>query len=270
MTALDDITVVSFAQMAQGPLATQMLADMGAEVIKIEPPGGEVLRREDSIDADAAADGEDAWLGLNTLLKNQNVTFLALNRNKKSIELDLKDASDKEIAYALIDDADIVVENFRPGVMEKLGFGYEQLSERNSALIYASASGYGSEGPYADKQGQDLLVQGLSGLMTLTGDADSHPTPVGITVIDAYSAMIVAFAIVTALHHRDRTGQGQKIDGDLLSSAMHLLSQGRTARAKHSSGHGPRLPASTVWGVRNRGRIHDDIPVTSHNGRRGA
>lgn len=209
--ALGDITVVSFAQMGQGPIATQMLGDMGAEVIKIErPETGEWLRQ---------------WSMANTFEDGESVTWLSVNRNKKSVEVDLKNDDHLEVIYDLIDDADVVVENFRPGVMDRLGLGYETLSERNPELIYCSASGYGSEGPYADRPGQDLIIQGVSGMAALTGRRDDPPTAMGSTVVDFYSATYLAFSIVTALHHRDRTGEGQKVEGDLFSSAIALLAQ---------------------------------------------
>lgn len=224
-SALEDVTVVSFAQLAQGPLATQLLADMGAEVIKIEPPGGERLRTTGAEATDYLDDPSASQIGMNTTIGGENVTFLSLNRNKKSVTLDLKNESDKMVAYDLLEDADVLVENFRPGVMERLGFGYEELSDRNPGLVYASASGYGSSGPFVDKQGQDLIIQGLSGLLSLTGSADDPPTPAGTVVVDSYSAVLLAFGIVTALHHRERTGEGQKVEGNLLSSAIHLLTQ---------------------------------------------
>lgn len=208
--ALDDVTVVSFAQIAQGPLAAQMLGDMGAEVIKVEPPGGEWMRRE--------------WSMANAYEEGQNVTFLTLNRNKKSVEVDLKDDEQREVLHELLDDADVLIENFRPGVMSRLGFGYEELSERNSELIYCSSTGYGREGPYADRPGQDLIIQGVSGIMSVTGRRDDPPTPQGAPVVDFYTGAYLAFAILAALHYRTRTGEGQHIDADLLSAAIHLQS----------------------------------------------
>lgn len=134
--ALGDITVVSFAQLGQGPMATQMLGDMGAEVIKIERPGtGEWMRD---------------WSMANTYKHDESVVWLSANRNKKSVEADLKNEEHLEAVYDLIEGADVVVENFRPGVMDRLGLGYEELAERVPGLIYCSASGYGSEGPWSD------------------------------------------------------------------------------------------------------------------------
>lgn len=197
--APDDITVVSFAQLGQGPIATQMLGDMGAEVIKIErPETGEWMRN---------------WLMANAFEDDESVVWLSVNRNKKNVEADLKNDDHLQAIYELIDDADVVVENFRPGVMDRLGLGYETLSERNPRLVYCSASGYGSEGPYADRPGQDLITQGVSGMASLTGRRDDPPTAMGSSVVGFYTATYLAFSIVTALHYRDRIGEGQKIEG---------------------------------------------------------
>jgi crotonobetainyl-CoA:carnitine CoA-transferase CaiB-like acyl-CoA transferase len=208
--ALEDLTVVSFGQIAQGPVATQMLGDMGAEVLKIERPGGEWMRNFSM--ANAYREGE-------------SLQFQVFNRNKRSVELDIKDDTHREVLYDLCEEADVVVENFRPGVMDRLGFGYEELSERNPGLIYASASGFGSTGPYVDRPGQDLLVQGMSGLMSITGDRDDLPTPQGVALADLHSGTYLAFGILAALHHRDRTGEGQRIEGDLLSASVDIQLQ---------------------------------------------
>ena len=208
--ALDDITVISFGQIAQAPIATQMLGDMGAEVIKIERPGGEWMRNFSM--ANAYRDGE-------------SLQFQVFNRNKRSVEFDLKDEDHREVVYDLLEDADVVVENFRPGVLKRLGFGYEELSRRNPGLVYAAMSGFGETGPYSDRPGQDLLIQGMSGLMSITGDRDGMPTPQSVALIDQHAATYLAFAILAALHYRERTGEGQKIEGDLLSAAVDLQMQ---------------------------------------------
>jgi crotonobetainyl-CoA:carnitine CoA-transferase CaiB-like acyl-CoA transferase len=208
--ALDDLTVVDFGQLVQGPMAAQMLADMGAEVIKIEAPGGEWMRQ--------------SWSMANAYEEGENLSFLTVNRNKKSIELDIKDDEQREIVYDLVEDADVFIENLRPGVMDRLKLGYDDLSEINPGLIYCSASGYGETGPYLDRPGQDLIIQGVSGLMMLNGRTGDPPIPVGLPVADFYSASNLAFAIVSAVHHREQTGEGQRIEGDLLSAAVHLQS----------------------------------------------
>lgn len=208
--ALDGITVVDFSQLVQGPLATQFLGDMGADVIKIEAPGGEWMRQ--------------SWSMANAYEDGVNLSFLTANRNKRSVELDIKDDEQLEVLYDIIADADVFVENLRPGVVDRLGLGYEDLSEINPEVVYCSASGYGEEGPYADRPGQDLIIQGVSGLAYLNGRADDPPTPVGLPLNDFYSAAMMAFAIVSALYHRELTGEGQHIKGDLLSASVHLQS----------------------------------------------
>lgn len=209
--ALEDLTVLSFAQLGQGPMATQFLGDFGAEVVKVErPETGEWMRN---------------WSMANSYIDDESVVWLSANRNKKSVELDLKDDDDLDAIYSLVEDVDVVVENFRPGVMDRLGLGYEDLSEINPGLVYCSSSGWGSEGPYADRPGQDLIIQGATGLMSLTGRQDDPPTPLGTTIVDYYSAVLLAFGIMVALHHRERTGEGQKVEGSLLNAAMSMLSQ---------------------------------------------
>jgi crotonobetainyl-CoA:carnitine CoA-transferase CaiB-like acyl-CoA transferase len=215
---LSDVRVVSFAQLAQGPFATQILGDLGADVVKIEPPGGEWMRSDPETD-------DRARIGLNTVWDDENLSFLAVNRSKRSVELNLKADRGRDVAYALVESADVVVENFRPGVMERLGFGYDELSARNPELIYCSSSGYGSSGPYTDRPAQDLLLQALSGMMSITGHADDPPTPVGTTVVDTYAAMQIVTSVLAALYERERTGEGQRIEVDMLSSSLHLLSQ---------------------------------------------
>ncbi|MFB6108399.1 MAG: CaiB/BaiF CoA transferase family protein [Haloplanus sp.] len=210
---LSDVRVVSFCQVGQGPMATQLLGDMGADVIKIEPPGGEFSRAGNGLSM------------ANELADDENTTFLSVNRNKRSAVLDMTDEADREVVLDLIDDADVVTENFRPGTMARLGLDYETLRERNPALVYASATGYGDDGPYEDLPGQDLLIQSLCGLMSMTGTADDPPTPTGTTLVDFYSALLLAFGVVVAVHHSRRTGEGQRVNVDLLSSAMHLLSE---------------------------------------------
>lgn len=203
--ALDDVRIVEFAQLQQASQATQKLADMGAEVIKIEPHWGDIMR-------DIARDGRD--------LNSVTPMFLALNRNKRSVSIDLKSSDGFEIAQDLIDSADVLVENYRPGVMERLGLSYEEVHERNPGLIYVSASGYGSDGPYADYPGQDLLIQAMSGFATNTGKQDDPPTPLGLTIVDALSASNIALHIMIALYHHKLTGEGQHLETSLLNAAI--------------------------------------------------
>ncbi|MGH3144742.1 MAG: CaiB/BaiF CoA transferase family protein, partial [Rubrobacter sp.] len=167
---LEGVKVIDFTQMMAGPWGTQMLADLGAEVVKIERPGtGEWERGLESM-------GE--------LLAGDSPFFHAMNRNKKSLTLDLKHPEAKEIVYRLVEEADVVAENFRPGVLDRLGYGYEKLSETNPGIVYLSSSGYGGSGPYLGRPGQDLLIQGMSGMLAHTGRGDDLPTPAASSVVD--------------------------------------------------------------------------------------
>lgn len=215
---LSDVRVISFAQLAQGPFAAQVMGDLGADVIKIEPPDGEWMRSAPERDPDAS-------IGLNTVWGDENLSFLAVNRSKRSIGLDLKNDRHKQVAYDLVESADVLIENFRPGTMERLGFGYDDVVERNPELVYCSSSGYGVTGSDADQPAQDLILQAKSGLMSITGHAADPPTPVGTTVIDTYAAMQIVVSVLSALHERERTGEGTYVDVDMFSSAVHLLSQ---------------------------------------------
>jgi crotonobetainyl-CoA:carnitine CoA-transferase CaiB-like acyl-CoA transferase len=154
---------------------------------------------------------------------------LCANRNKRSVAIDLKSAKGREIALRLVDTADVVAENFRPGVMEKLGLGYAALKARKPALIYASASGYGPDGPYVEKPGQDLLAQALFGMMAITGQAATGPRPVGASVIDHHGAALFALGIIAAIVRKQRTGQGCRVDASLMQSALDLQAESLVA-----------------------------------------
>lgn len=208
-SALEGIRVLDFSQMMFGPWCTQLLADMGAEVIKVERTDGEWERGLHSA-------GE---------LAGDSPFFLAMNRNKKSLAVDLKHPEVRYLILKLVENADLVVENFRPGVMDRLGFGWEQLHEIRHSLVYLAGSGYGPSGPYVDKPGQDLLLQALSGLAAATGRSTDPPTPMGCSVIDAAGSLTMAFAAVTGLIHAMRTGEGQRIDVSLLNTAVALQCQ---------------------------------------------
>jgi crotonobetainyl-CoA:carnitine CoA-transferase CaiB-like acyl-CoA transferase len=207
---LDGITVADFTQMMQGPWASQKLADMGADVIKIERIGGEWERFLE-------AGGE--------LLEGESAFFLAMNRNKRSITLDLKSEEGQSVAHDIAAEADVVMENFRPGVMEKFNLGYEDLLEVNPEVIYVSGSGFGADGPYEDRPGQDLLLQAMSGLASYTGRKDDPPTPVGTAVVDEHSATLIALNTMFALFHKERTGEGQKVEANLLNAAIDFQCQ---------------------------------------------
>jgi crotonobetainyl-CoA:carnitine CoA-transferase CaiB-like acyl-CoA transferase len=212
--ALDDVTVADFSQMMQGPWATQKLAEMGADVIKVERIGGEWQRS-------LAVGGE--------LPDDVSPFFLAMNRNKRSVTLDLKADEGREAALDIIEEADVLVENFRPGVMDRLGLGYDDVTEVNPEIVYVSGSGFGSDGPYVDRPGQDLLLQAMSGLTKTTGRQDDPPTPAGSAVVDEHSSMLLLYATMVALYHRERTGEGQHVEGNLMNAAIDFQCQEITA-----------------------------------------
>jgi crotonobetainyl-CoA:carnitine CoA-transferase CaiB-like acyl-CoA transferase len=222
--------VLDFSQMMQGPWAAQMLGDMGADVIKIEPP----------------AHGERGRTSGIAFIEGESLFFHAMNRNKRGLTLNLKDPRGREIAWRLIERADVLIENFRPGVMERLGFGYEAVRRAAPGIIYCSATGYGSSGPLAHKPGQDLLAQALSGIMGITGRKDDPPGPAGIFVADVHAATMLAFGAVCALLYRRQSGQGQRVEVNLLSAAIDLQAQelvtylnaGIEPRRGSASGHG--------------------------------
>jgi crotonobetainyl-CoA:carnitine CoA-transferase CaiB-like acyl-CoA transferase len=211
---LKGIRVISFNHFLLGPMGIQALADLGADVIAVEAPEGAWQRHWSS---------GDIWHD------GQGMLHMCTNRNKRSLALDLKAPRGRDIALKLVDGADVVAENFRPGTMDKLGFGYAALRQRNPALIYASASGYGPDGPYAQRPGQDLLAQALFGIMALTGQQESGPRPVGVSVIDHHGAALFAMGILAALLRRERTGKGCRIDASLMQAALDLQAESLVA-----------------------------------------
>ena len=210
--AFTGIRIIDFTQLEQGPSGTQVLADFGAEVIKVERiDTGEMGRAQ------------------MPQVKGVSCFWAANNRNKKSLTLDLQKPHAKEIIYKLVKVSDVVASNFRPGVMERLGFGYQELSQINPRIICAYASGYGQTGPYRDKRGQDLVGQAMGGLMAMTGEADGPPTAAGTWVVDYLGAMLFAQGIMTALAARERTGEGQEVDSCLLNTGVVVHLQEGTA-----------------------------------------
>ncbi len=209
--ALHGVRIVDFTQMMLGPWATQFLGDMGADVIKIERPG--------------SGEWERGLAAMGQLLGGDSPFFLAMNRNKRSLTLNLKSPEAQDIVRALVRDADVVVENFRPGVLDKLGLGYADLRGVNPRIIYASGSGYGSSGPYLERPGQDLLIQALSGYAAQNGRDGEPPVPSACSVMDASTALTLALSIVTALFCRERTGQGQKVEVSLFNTALAIQCQ---------------------------------------------
>ena len=201
---LDGLVVLDLTQIMAGPVCTMLLADMGADVIKIEKPnGGDDTRRMGPPFTGDWASG-----------------FLALNRNKRSLGLNLREEAGKQVFRRLLEEADVVVENFRPGVMDRLGLGYAELSRLKPSLIYCSISGFGATGPYRHRGGFDLVAQGMSGLMSVTGFPDSPPAKVGVPITDISAGTQAALGILCAYIHMQRTGQGQMVDASLMEAGI--------------------------------------------------
>ena len=212
MRALDGLLIADFSRVLAGPLVTMTLADFGADVIKVEPPGGDDTRSwSPPVDSQGRA-----------------TFFLAINRNKRSVELNLKDPEDLELARELVRRADVLVENFRPGTMDRLGLGYEQMSAENPGLVYCSISGFGPRGG-ADLPGYDPLVQAMSGMMSVTGPPDGDPSKVGVALVDVIAGLNATIGILVALRERERSGRGQKVESNLLTSALAALENQATA-----------------------------------------
>jgi crotonobetainyl-CoA:carnitine CoA-transferase CaiB-like acyl-CoA transferase len=207
---LKGLRVADFSQLVQGPSATQLLGDMGADIVKIEPRAGEWSR---------------GWSIGDTFIKGESLSYLAFNRAKRSITLDLKAAAGKEIALRIIKSSDILIENFRPGVMDRLGLGYETLSASQPGLIYCASSGWGQDGPYQERPGQDLLAQSIAGVLMLNGTAADPPVPVGIGLADLTAGLHIVIGVLMALYERSRSGKGQRIDVNLLNSMIHHTTQ---------------------------------------------
>lgn len=205
--ALDRIRVLDLTQVMAGPFCCQLLGDMGADVIKVEPPGtGDQSRRAMGF----KMKGEDT------------AAFLAVNRNKRGVVLNLKDDAHREAFYRLVETADVVVENFRPGVTRKLGIDYDTLKEKNPRLIYGSISGFGQTGPYAMRPGFDLIAQGMSGVMSVTGEPGGDPVKSGIPIGDLSAGLFCAVGILSAYIAREETGEGQYVDTSLFEGALAL------------------------------------------------
>ena len=212
--ALDGIRVIDLSRIVAGPLATQILSDYGAEVVKIErPEGGDDSRQWAP---PVASDGEASY-------------FFAVNRGKRSVTLDLKHPRGKALLVDLVRIGDVLVENFKPGTMDDLGLGYRDLRAVNPRLVYCSISGFGQTGPYRERAGYDAIMQGFTGLMSITGEPDGPPVKVGVALIDAITALYAHGAILAALHHRDRTGEGQYLELSLMECGIAALINAATA-----------------------------------------
>ncbi len=205
--ALANLLIVDFSRVLAGPLATMVLADLGATVIKVERPD--------------IGDDTRAW-GPPYADDGTATYFLSVNRNKQSVALDLRDPDDARRARELVTGADVVVENFRPGVMDRLGLGWETLAAEHPRLVYCSITGFGT-GPGATLPGYDLLIQALGGLMSITGPADGEPQKAGVALVDVITGLFASTGILAALRHRDATGEGQHVEVDLLTSLLAAL-----------------------------------------------
>jgi CoA:oxalate CoA-transferase len=200
------LLVVDLTRVLAGPFCTMMLAELGARVIKVESPAG----------------GDDAR-AFTPIVDGTSAYFQSLNRGKESVALDLKDAADRAALLTLIRRGDVLVENFRPGTLDRLGLGYEQLRELNPRLIYAAVSGFGHTGPWSHKPAYDMIVQALGGLMSITGQPGGPPTKAGTSVGDITGGLFTVIGIAAALYHRARTGRGMKVDVSMLDGQLAIL-----------------------------------------------
>lgn len=203
---LAGITILDLSRILAGPYCTMMLADLGAEVLKVEPPYGDDARR---------------WGP--PFVSGESTYFIAVNRGKKSLCVNLKQPAGRELLHRLVGQADVLVENFRPGALGRLGFGYQELKKKHPALIYCSISGYGHTGPLSERPGYDAVMQGEGGWMALTGEPDGPPLKVGASLADIFTGVMAAQGIQAALYQRTRTGGGQKIDVALFDSVLATL-----------------------------------------------
>ena len=207
MQPLDDLLVVDLTRALAGPFCTVMLSDLGARVIKIETPDG----------------GDDTRRWGPPFVGTESAYFLGVNRNKESLTLNLKDARATALLRRLLARADVLVENFRPGIMERFGVGYGAVHAQFPRLIYASISGFGQDGPYRDRTAYDLILQGMGGVMGITGGEGGEPVKVGVAVADICAGMYAAYGVLAALRVRERTGEGQLVDAALLDGQVSWL-----------------------------------------------
>lgn len=208
MLPLEGIRVLDLSRVLAGPFCTMILGDLGAEIIKVERPEM----------------GDDTRSWGPPFMNGESAYFLSINRNKKSITVNLKHPKGREIIYKLAAISDVLIENFRPGVADRLGVGYEDISKKNPKIVYCSISGFGQEGPYRDKLAYDLLIQAMGGFMGITGEKERPPVRIGVALMDIGAAMYAAIAILAALRTREKTGEGQRIDVSLLDTSVSWLS----------------------------------------------
>ena len=249
--ALENIKVVDLTRTLAGPFCTMMLGDMGADVIKIEEPQR----------GDETRSWTPFWNG-------ESTQFVSFNRNKRSLSLNLREKEGLEIVRHLASDADVMIESFRAGALDRMGLGYEDIRSINPGIVYCSISGYGRTGPMAEKPGYDLIIQAYSGLMDLTGDPEGSPMRVGFSLVDLFTGMMAFGSVVTALYHKRETGQGQQIEAALLDGQVAALSYHATAYMatgvvpqRMGSGHPSLVPYQSfrasdgnfIVGVANQG-----------------
>src|SRR3989442_4156946 len=208
LAILAGVRVVCFTQFLLGPSGVQFLADLGADVVKVEPPGGRLWERN--------------WSGADLFKNGVSVFFMLAHRNQRSLTLDLKHPEGQAVARRLVERADVLVQNFRPGVMARFGLDYERAVTLNPRLVYVSASGYGEQSPYRDRPGQDLLLQALTGLASISGRAGQPPTPVGTAVVDQHGAALPALGGLAGLLEPGRTGPRLHRELSVLRAALHL------------------------------------------------
>lgn len=207
---LDGIRVLDFSRVLAGPYCTMLLGDLGADVLKVESPQGDETRH-----------WGPPWAGVGE--NRQSAYYLAVNRNKRSLTLNLKHPDAQRIARELAAQSHIVIENFRPGQMARFGLGYDELRAVNPSLVYASISGFGQTGPYRDRAGYDHVIQAMSGLMSITGPPESSGYKVGVAVVDVFSGLFALSGILAALRHAERTGEGKVLDISLMDSQLSAL-----------------------------------------------
>ncbi len=250
-SALEDVKVVDLTRTLAGPFCTMLLGDLGADVVKIEEPER----------GDETRSWTPFWNG-------ESTQFVSFNRNKRSLSLNLREEEGLDIVRSLAADADVMIESFRAGALERMGLGYEDIRRINSGIVYCSISGYGRTGPMAEKPGYDLIIQAYSGLMDLTGEPDGLPLRVGFSLVDLFTGMMAYGSVVTALYHRRQTGQGQRIEAALLDGQVAALSYHATAYMatgvvpqRMGSGHPSLVPYQSfpasdgyfILGVANQG-----------------
>jgi CoA:oxalate CoA-transferase len=229
---LSGITVIDLSRILAGPYCTMMLAELGARIIKVETPEGDDARR------------------IGPFIEDRSAYFMSLNRGKESIVLDLREEDDRHILHKLLGTADVLVENFRPGTMEKLGLGWETLHQRHPRLIYAAASGFGHSGPYSSRAAYDMVVQAMGGIMSLTGHPGGEPTRVGTSIGDITAGLFMATGINAALYQRESSGQGVKIDVAMLDCQLAILENAMARLAATGEVPGPlgaRHPSITPF-----------------------